>query len=177
MDSRAGPLRALPTETAVSPVSVVSRTSPASHGSKLPAGGRSVEDRPGAVVRLCCFRQRLTLVPEQPIDLGRGELTPLACQCLAQQEATETTVTLADVDQGSTGEVPTRAMVKLPAAKSRVMVLPRRGVVARSFAGATRFRRFANDDDRLPEKVAGAHVVALSCLMRHQRLTLTAQNP
>jgi len=41
----------------------------------------------------------------------------------------------------------------------------RRWVVERSFAWLARFRRLAKDYERLPETVAGLHLVALSSLM------------
>lgn len=45
------------------------------------------------------------------------------------------------------------------------MLLPRRWVVERSFAWATRSRRLVKDYERLPETVAGLHFVAFTCLM------------
>ena len=51
------------------------------------------------------------------------------------------------------------------------MLLPRRWVVERSFAWATRFRRPAEDYERLPETVAGLHFVALACLFLHRAIT------
>lgn len=60
--------------------------------------------------------------------------------------------------------------MRLPAAKQGVVLLPRRWVVERSFAWATRFRRLAKDDERLPATVAGLHFVAFACLMLHKLL-------
>ena len=83
-------------------------------------------------------------------------------------------VTLAFVDQGYTGESPRTAaaahgitleVVKLPTVKRGFVLLPRRWVVERSFAWATRFRRLVKDYERLPETVAGLHFVAFTCLM------------
>lgn len=77
----------------------------------------------------------------------------------AVQVATGTTVELAWVDQGDTGDAPLEdaeargiklVMVGLPAATKGFVLLPRRWVIERSFAWATRFRRRANDDERLP---------------------------
>lgn len=92
----------------------------------------------------------------------------------AVQEATEQSVELAYVDQGYTGERPSQAaeeqgiqleVVKLSEAKRGFVLLPRRWVVERSFAWATRFRRLAKDYERLPTTVAGLHFVVFSCVM------------
>ena len=56
-------------------------------------------------------------------------------------------------------------MVKHPEAKGGFVLLPRRWVVERSFAWATRFRRLAKDHERLPSIVAGLHFIAFACLM------------
>ena len=56
-------------------------------------------------------------------------------------------------------------VVKLPEAKRGFVLLPRRWVVERSFAWATRFRRLAKDYERLTETLAGLHLVAFACLM------------
>lgn len=95
----------------------------------------------------------------------------------AVQEATGNTVELAWVDQGYTGDDPVEAaqaqgidlvVVRLPEAKKGFVLLPRRWVVERSFAWATRFRRLAKDYERLPATVAGLHFVAFACLMLHK---------
>lgn len=92
----------------------------------------------------------------------------------AVQEATGKSVELAYVDQGYTGETAAAAaaehgiqleVVKLPEAKRGFVLLPRRWVVERSFAWATRFRRLVRDYERLPETVKGLHFVAFACLM------------
>ncbi len=92
----------------------------------------------------------------------------------AVQEATGETVQLAWVDQGYTGETAlndaaqhgiTLEVVKLPEAKRGFVLLPRRWVVERSFAWATRFRRLVRDYERLPETLKGMHFVAFACLM------------
>ena len=56
-------------------------------------------------------------------------------------------------------------VVKLEEAKRGFVLLPKRWVVERSFAWATRFRRLAKDYERLPETVAGLHVLAYACLL------------
>ena len=92
----------------------------------------------------------------------------------AVQEATGESVTLAYVDQGYTGERPAEAarangieleVVRLPEAKRGFVLLPRRWVVERSFAWAARCRRLARDYERLPETLAGLHLVAFATLM------------
>jgi transposase len=92
----------------------------------------------------------------------------------AVQDATGQSVELAWVDQGYTGETPAEAaaehgiklkVVKLPEAKRGFVLLPRRWVVERSFAWATRFRRLVRDYERLPETVKGLHFVAFACIM------------
>ena len=94
-------------------------------------------------------------------------------QQLAQavQEATGHNVQLAYVDAGYTGEQAAEAaeeygirleVVKLPGAKRGFILLPRRWVVERSFAWAARFRRLARDYERLPETLAGLHLVAFA---------------
>ncbi len=102
------------------------------------------------------------------------------------QAVTGNTVEVAFVDQGYTGEDPAAeadargvelVVVSLPEAKRGFVLLPRRWVVARSFAWATRFRRLAKDDERLPETVVGLHFVAFACLMLHRALPLFSASP
>ena len=104
----------------------------------------------------------------------------------AVQNVTGETVEVAFVDQGYTGDTPAQVaaahgiqldVIKLPEAKRGFVLLPRRWVVERSFAWATRFRRLAKDYERLPDTVAGLYFVAFACLMWHQVLTLAAQSP
>ncbi len=92
----------------------------------------------------------------------------------AVQDATGESVTLAYVDQGYTGEQPARdaqahgitlEVVKLPEAKRGFVLLPRRWVVERSFAWMARCRRLARDYERLPETLAGLHLVAFLILL------------
>ncbi|MFT8243722.1 transposase, partial [Roseomonas sp. BN140053] len=56
--------------------------------------------------------------------------------------------------------------------KRGFVLLPRRWVVERSFAWATRFRRLVRDYERLPETLAGLHLVAFACLMLKNLLNL-----
>lgn len=92
----------------------------------------------------------------------------------AVQDATGEHVQVAFVDQGYTGEQPAAdakshgidlQVVKLPQAKRGFVLLPRRWVVERSFAWASRFRRLAKDYERLPTSVVGLHLVVFACLM------------
>jgi transposase len=102
------------------------------------------------------------------------------------QAVTGSTVELAWVDQGYTGEEPAEAaeahgvelvVVKLPEAKKGFVLLPRRWVVERSFAWAARFRRLAKDYERLPETVVGLHFVAFTCLLLHRATALLGASP
>jgi len=98
------------------------------------------------------------------------------------QEATGENVELAYyVDQGYTGERASGAaaghgirleVVKHEEAKRGFVLLPRRWVVERDFAWASRFRRLVKDYERLPETVAGLHFVAFACLFLQQAVGL-----
>jgi len=86
------------------------------------------------------------------------------------------TVELAYVDQGYTGADPVLhaadygirlEVVRLADARRGFVLMPRRWVAERSFAWATRFRRLAKDDERLPETVAELHFVAFACPKLH----------
>jgi len=90
------------------------------------------------------------------------------------QEITGNNVEVAYVDQGYTGEQSAAAaaqrgiellVVKLPEAKRGFVLLPRRWVVERSFAWLAKFRRLARDYERLPQVLAGLHLLALVCLL------------
>jgi transposase len=90
------------------------------------------------------------------------------------QEVTGEHVELAYVDQGYTGDTAAQGaaahsiqleVVKLPQAKKGFVLLPRRWVVERSFAWATRFRRLVRDYERLPEMLAGLHFLAFAILL------------
>lgn len=98
----------------------------------------------------------------------------------AVQHATGQSVALAWVDQGYTGQAAHDAaaehgikleVVKLAEAKRGFVLLPRRWVVERSFAWATRFRRLVRDYERLPETVKGLHFVAFACIMLNKAVT------
>ena len=108
----------------------------------------------------------------------RGEVERLA---KAVQASTGQSVELAYVDQGYSGERAASAakaqgidleVVKLPEAKRGFVLLPRRWVVERSFAWATRFRRLAKDYERYASTLADLHVVAFACIMLKQAALL-----
>ena len=113
----------------------------------------------------------------------RAQVAALAAEV---QEVTGNHVERAFVDQGDTGEDAAEAaaahgieleVVSLPEAKTGFVLLPRRWVVERSFAWATRFRRLAKDYERLPETVVGLHFVAFTCLMLHRMTAVLGQSP
>lgn len=92
----------------------------------------------------------------------------------AIQIATGDSVELAFVDQGYTGPKPIAAaaehgialeVIKLSEAKRGFVLLPRRWVVERSFAWATRFRRLVKDYERCAQMLADLHLVAFACIM------------
>ena len=102
------------------------------------------------------------------------------------QEATGESVELAYVDQGYTAERPaTQAeshgmrleVVKHEEAKRGFVLLPRRWVVERDFAWASRFRRLAKDYERLPATLAGLHFVAFACLFLSQATAFLRVGP
>jgi transposase len=56
-------------------------------------------------------------------------------------------------------------VVKLEEAKRGFVLLPRRWVVERSFAWASRFRRLARDYERLAETLVAMHFVVFAILL------------
>jgi transposase len=54
--------------------------------------------------------------------------------------------------------------------------LPRRWVVERSFGWMARFRRLARDDERLPETLAGLHVLAFAMRMLKRFITFMVES-
>jgi transposase len=90
------------------------------------------------------------------------------------QAVTDGAVEVAFADQNYTGPKAADAaaanrvelvVVKLPQAKKGFVLLPRRWVIERSFAWATRFRRLVRDYERYASTLAGWHLVAFVCLM------------
>ena len=113
----------------------------------------------------------LTLCVTAADEQDRAQVSELAKRV---QEETGETVEVAFVDQGYTGENAADAaeehgikleVVKLPTAKRGFVLLPRRWVVERSFGWMSRFRRLARDYERLPETLAGLHILAFAILM------------
>src|SRR5919112_1612598 len=95
----------------------------------------------------------------------------------AIQEETGQWVELAYVDQAYGGGRPALEagahgiclqMVKHPETKHGFVLLPRRWVVERDFAWASRFRRLVKNYERLPATLAGLHFVAFACLFLRQ---------
>ncbi|CAA9468129.1 MAG: Mobile element protein [uncultured Rubrobacteraceae bacterium] len=68
-------------------------------------------------------------------------------------------------------------MVKHPGAKKGFVLLPRRWVVERPLAWASRFRRLVKDYERLPETVAGLHFVAFACLFLNRAVAVLGASP
>ena len=110
----------------------------------------------------------------------RGEVERLARTVPA---VTGNMVDIAYVDQGYTGARAANAaaahaitleVIKLPEAKRGFVLLPRRWVVERSFAWATRFRRLVKDYERYAQTLAGLHVVAFACIMMKKATTAVA---
>ena len=103
----------------------------------------------------------------------RAEVGRLAAEV---QDATGESVEVAFVDQGYVGQRPAEAaaahgiqleVVKLAEAKRGFVLLPRRWVVERSFAWATRFRRLVRDyEARIDVSEAMTHVAMASLLIR-----------
>ena len=123
-----------------------------------------------------------------------AHVTPADAQDRAQvdrlaaaiQDATGDSVTLAYVDQGSSGDEPAAAatahgirleVVKHAEARRGFVLLPRRWVIERSFAWAARCRRLARDYERLPATLAGLHFLAFVCLMVQRAAPLLASGP
>ena len=117
------------------------------------------------------------LLALQVTAANEGDRTQVAALAQAVQEVTGQSIEIAYVDQGYTGEKAAQdaheqgirlEVVKLQEARHGFVLLPKRWVVERSFAWATRFRRLAKDYERLPETVAGLHFLAFACLMLAQ---------
>ena len=104
----------------------------------------------------------------------------------AVQEATGESVKLAYVDEGYSGERPAQEaeahgisleVVKYPEVKRGFVLLPRRWIVERDFAWASRFRRLAKDYERLPTTLAGLHFVAFARLFLSQATAFLGVGP
>jgi transposase len=118
----------------------------------------------------------LHVTPADADDRGEvGRLTR------AVEAETSGSVEVGFVDQGYTGPKAAAAaqahgidleVVRLPEAKRGFVLLPRRWVVERSFAWATRCRRLVKDYERYASTLAGFHLVAFVCLMLSQTAKL-----
>ncbi len=162
-----------------------SRTLQSSPESGHRAGYDGAKRRKGSKVHLVVdtLGHLLALHVTPANEQDRAQVSELAA---AVQEVTGGTVELAFVDQGYTGDEPAQAakeqgmrleVIKLPQAKRGFVLLPRRWVVERSFAWMTRFRRLARDYERLPETLAGLHLLAFTVLMLHRFALLMAHCP
>jgi transposase len=162
-----------------------SRTLQSSPESGHRAGYDGAKRRKGSKVHLAVdtLGHLLALHVTAANEQDRAQVGQLAA---AVQEVTGDHVELAFVDAGYTGEAAAQAaqeqgmrleVVKLPQAKRGFVLLPRRWVVERSFAWMTRFRRLARDYERLPETLAGLHLLAFTVLMLHRFALLMAHCP
>src|SRR5437588_10149379 len=162
-----------------------SRTLQSSPESGHRAGYDGAKRRKGSKVHLAVdtLGHLLALHVTPANEQDRAQVGELAA---AVQEVTGGNVELAFVDAGYTGDAPAQAanaqgirleVIKLPQAKRGFVLLPRRWVVERSFAWMTRFRRLARDYERLPETLAGLHLLAFTVLMLHRFTLLMAHCP
>jgi transposase len=162
-----------------------SRTLQSSPESGHRAGYDGAKRRKGSKVHVAVdtLGHLLTLHVTPANEQDRAQVGELAA---AVQEVTGGNVELAFVDAGYTGDAPAQAanaqgirleVIKLPQAKRGFVLLPRRWVVERSFAWMTRFRRLARDYERLPETLAGLHLLAFTVLMLHRFTLLMAHCP
>ena len=137
------------------------------------AGYDGAKKRKGSKIHIAVdtLGHLLALVVTPANEQERAQVSELT---KAVQEATGSTVELAYVDQGYTGETAANAakehgvtlqVVKLSEAKRGFVLLPRRWVVERSFAWKSRFRRLVRDYERLPETVKGLHFLSFVILM------------
>jgi transposase len=150
-----------------------SRTLQSTPESGARAGYDGAKRRKGSKVHLAVdtLGHLLALCVTAADEQDRAQVSELAKRV---QEETGETVEIAFVDQGYTGENAADAaaehgikleVVKLPTAKRGFVLLPRRWVVERSFGWMSRFRRLARDYERLPETLAGLHILAFVILM------------
>jgi transposase len=162
-----------------------SRTLQSSPESGHRAGYDGAKRRKGSKVHLAVdtLGHLLSLHVTPASEQDRAQVGQLA---QAVQEETGQSVELAFVDAGYTGEQAAKEaeaagmrleVIKLPEAKHGFVLLPRRWVVERSFAWMARFRRLARDYERLPETLAGLHLLAFAVLMLHRFAFVMAHYP
>lgn len=161
-----------------------SRTLPSTPESGGRAGYDGAKRRKGRKVHRAVdtLGQFLALHGTPANEQDRAQVAALA---VAVQEATDTHVELAYVDQGYTGDRPAAAaaeqgialeVVTLDAVKRGFVLLPRRRVVERSFGWLARFRRLARDYERLAQSRVGFHLVAFAISMASRLIRLLAQD-
>ena len=153
-----------------------SRTLRSTPESGTRAGYDGAKRKRGSKVHLAVDAlEHLLALHVTPADVGdRAAVARLAADV---REAAGDNVTLAYVDQGYTGEAASESakaegialhVVKLPEAKRGFVLLPRRWVVERSFAWATRCRRLVKDYERYAETLAGFHLIAfIGYMLKH----------
>jgi transposase len=156
-----------------------SRTLQSTPESGAQAGYDGAKRRKGTKVHLAVdtLGHLLALHVTPADEQDRVQVAELAAQI---QEVTGEQVELAYVDQGYTGEQAQAdaqahgiqlEVVKLAQAKKGFVLLPRRWVVERSFAWAARFRRLVRNYERLPDTLAGLHLIAFACLFLKRLVT------
>jgi transposase len=161
-----------------------SRTLQSSVESGSRAGYDGAKRRKGSKVHLAVdsLGHLLALHVTAANQQDREQVEQLAQQV---QAVTGNTVEVAFVDQGYTGQEPAEAaagqgirleVVKLPDAKRGFVLLPRRWVVERSFAWVARFRRLARDYERLPETLAGFHLIAFVIILAKRFIEFMIQS-
>jgi transposase len=153
--------------------------------STSPGGHDGAKRRKGSKLHLAVDTLgHLLALHVTPADAGDREQVGHLCEQV--QQATGNSLEVAFVDQGYTGASAAEAaqaqgmrleVVKLPEAKRGFVLLPRRWVVERSFAWATRFRRLTRDYERLASTVAGLHLVAFAILFGQRAVTLLIPSP
>lgn len=148
------------------------------------AGYDGHQRRKGSKVHLAVdtLGQLLAVVVTPANEQERAQVATLAEQV---QAVTGETVAVAFVNQGATGEQPAAdaqahgmrlEVVNLSEAKRGFVLLLRRWIVERGFAWMARFRRLARDDERLPETLAGLHVLAFAMLMLKRFITFMLES-
>jgi transposase len=149
------------------------RTLQSSCASGPRAGDDGHKRRKGSKVHLAVdpLGHLLALLVTPANEQERAQVATLA---KAVHEVTNQNVEVAFVEQGYPGDEPAKAaqqqgirleVVKRDEAKRGFVLLPRRGVVERSFAWAARVRRLAHDYERLSETLVGLHFVVFAILM------------
>jgi transposase len=144
-----------------------SRTLRSTPESGTPAGYDGAKCKRGSKVHMAVDTLgHLLALHVTPADVGdRTAVGRLAADI---QDATGDSVRLAYVDQDYTSETAADAAaadgIKLHVVKLRkqtgVVLLPRRWVVERSFAWATRCRRLVKDYERYATTLSGFHIIA-----------------